>query len=53
VLFKQYFGLEIVDLQADAPHRVPCQEVEVSVGAAITGAFEDRLDARGSVRVLF
>jgi hypothetical protein len=38
VLFKQYFGLEIVDLQADAPHGIPCQELEVDVGAAITGA---------------
>src|SRR5450830_1692651 len=51
VLFKQYFGLEIVDLQADAPHGVPRQEIEVDVGPAITGASEYCLDARGGVRV--
>jgi hypothetical protein len=38
VLFKQYFGLEIVNLQTDTPHGIPCQEIEVHVGAAITGA---------------
>src|SRR5208283_4230928 len=34
VLFKQQLGLEIVDLQADAPHAVPRQEIEVGVGPA-------------------
>jgi hypothetical protein len=53
VLFKQHFGLEIVDLQADTPHGIPCQEIEIDVGAAITGAFENCLDTRGSVWIFF
>ena len=53
VLFKQKFGLEIVDLQADAPHAVPRQEIEVGVGPAVTGAFENCLYARRSVRIFF
>ena len=53
VLFKQQFGLEIADLQADAPHAVPREEVEVGVGPTITGAFENCLDPPGSVRIFF
>jgi hypothetical protein len=53
VLFKQKFGLKIVDLQADAPQTVPRQEMKVDVGPAVTGAFENCLTARRSVRSLF
>jgi hypothetical protein len=53
VLFKQQFGLEIVDLQADAPHAGSRQEIEVNVGPAIALAFKNCLDARGRLRVFF
>jgi hypothetical protein len=53
VLFKQQFGFEIVDPQADASHAVPPQGIEVCVGPAITGAFKNCLDPRGSVRIFF
>lgn len=51
VRFKQQFRLEIVDLQADASHVVLRQETKVGIGATITGASENRLDARGSLWV--
>src|SRR3974377_851197 len=53
VLFKQYLGLEIVNLQPDAPHLIPPTESAVDVGAAITGTFENCLNARASLRILF
>src|SRR3974390_818474 len=53
VLFKQYLGLEIVNLQPGAPHGSPRKKVAVDVGAAITGAFENCLNARASLRILF
>ena len=53
VLFKQQLGFEVVHLQADTPHAVPRQELEVVVGTAITAAFQNRFDTGGGFAIFF
>jgi hypothetical protein len=53
VLFKQEFGLEVIDLEAYAAYIIAVEKIQILISLPITRAFQDGFDSLLCIRILF